>query len=133
MVGDVDKEVKMWEEVGHNEKDGDICNDELPLKGAAAEGEPKRLLSVGEDTRAVGSYQMCVGAWTTTTVNYGPWEEGSAGTCVNEEADTCEGIKHKENIGGDRGHHRGRQPHNTFFDQAHGFSHFLAAGPKLVC
>ena len=67
------------------------------------------------------------GARTTTTVN-----DGAAGTCIDEEVDTCEGIKHKENISGDRGHRREQRPHNTFFDQAHGFSHFLAAGPKRV-
>ena len=94
----------MCEEVSPDERDGNVCNDELPLEGAATEGEPKRLVSIGEDARAIGSYQMCVGARTTTTVNHGLREEGSAGTYVDEEADTCEGIKHKENISGDRGH-----------------------------
>ena len=126
-VVNVDKEAKMGDQVSPDKRDGDVCNDELPLEGAATEGEPKRLVSVGEDARAIGRYQMCVGARTTTTVNRGLWEEGSAGTCVDKEADTCEGIKHK-----DRGHRRGWRPHNTFFDQAHSFSHFLAAGPKQV-
>ena len=90
----------MCKKVSSDERDGDICNDELPLKGAVTEGEPKRLVSIGEDTSAICSYQMCVGARTTTTVNHG-LQEGSAGTCVNEEADTCEGIKHKENISGE--------------------------------
>ena len=103
-VGDVDEEAKMCEEVSPDKRDGDICNDELPLEGAATEGEPKRLVSIGEDVRAVGSYQMCVGAQTTTTVNHGLWEEGSAGTCADEETDTCDGTKHKESISGDRGH-----------------------------
>ena len=96
VVGDVDKEAKMCEEVSPDERDRDVCNNELPLEGAATEGEPKRLVSVSEDVRA--------GARTTTIVNHGLWEEGSAGTFVDEEADTCEGIKHKENISGDRGH-----------------------------
>ena len=38
-VGDVDEEVKMHEEVGANERDGDVCNDELPLEGTATIGE----------------------------------------------------------------------------------------------
>ena len=104
-VGDVDEEVKMCKKVGPDERDGDVCNDELPLEGAATEGEPQRFVPVGDVVRAIGSYQMCVGAWTTTTINYGLWEEGSADACVDEEVDTCEGIKHKENISGDRGHH----------------------------
>ena len=103
-VGDANEEAKICEEVSPDERDGDVCNDELPLEGTATEGEPKRLVSVGEDARAVGSYQLCVGARTTTTVNHGLWDEGSAGTCVDEEVDTCERIKHKENISGDRGH-----------------------------
>ena len=104
VVGDVDNEAKMYEEVSPDERDGDVCNDELPLEGAATEGELKRLVSVGDDVIAVGHYQIRVGAQATTTVNHGLREEGSAGTCVDEEADTCEGIKHKENISGDRGH-----------------------------
>ena len=58
-VGNVDEEAKMCEEVSSNERDGNVCNDELPLEGAAIEGGPKRLVSVGEDVRAIGSYQMC--------------------------------------------------------------------------
>ena len=72
----------MWEEVSPDKRDGDVCKNELPLEGSATEGEPKRLVSVGEDARAVGSYQMYVGAQTTTTVNHGLREEGSAGICV---------------------------------------------------
>ena len=94
----------MYEGVSPGERDGDVCNDELPLECATTEGELKRLVSIGEDIRVVGSYQMFVGARTTTTVNHGLREEGSAGTCVDEEVDTSEGIKHKENISGDRGH-----------------------------
>ena len=39
VVGDIDEEVKMGVEVGPDERDGDVCNNELPLKGAATEGE----------------------------------------------------------------------------------------------
>ena len=129
-VGDFDEEAKMCEKVSPDERDGDVFNNEL--EGAATEGELKRLVSIGEDAGGVGSYQMCVDACTTTTVNHGLLEEGSAGNCVDEEADACEGIKHKENISGDRGRRRGQRPHNTFLDQAHGLLHFLAAGPKRV-
>ena len=47
---------------------------------------------------------MGVGARTTTAMNNGLREEGSSGARVDEEVDTCEGIKYKENISGDRGH-----------------------------
>ena len=43
VVGDFNKEVKMREEVSPDERDGDVCNDELPLEGAATEGECRDL------------------------------------------------------------------------------------------
>ena len=46
----------MCEEVSPDERDGDIYNNELPLEGAATEGEPKSLVPIGEDVRAAGSY-----------------------------------------------------------------------------
>ena len=33
----------MCEEVSPDQRDGGVCNDELPLEGDATEGEPKRL------------------------------------------------------------------------------------------
>ena len=92
--------------------------------------ESHRLVPIGDDARTVGSYEMSIGARTTTTMNHRLQEERYASTRVNEEAETCEGIKHKKHISGDRGHRWKRRPHNTFFDHAHGFSHFLAEWPK---
>ena len=131
-VGDVDEEVKVCKEVGHDERDGDIRDYELPGEGAVTEGESHRLVPIGDDVRTIGSYQMSIGTGTTTAVNHGLREEGSASTRVDEEAKTCEGIKHKKHISRDRGHHWKQLPHNTFFDHAHDFSHFLAEWPTQV-
>ena len=103
-VGDVDEEVKVCKEVSPDERDGDIRDNELPGEGAVTEGESHRLVPIGDDARAVDSYQMSIGTRITTTMNHGLWEEGSASTCDDEEAGTCEGIKHKEHISEDRGH-----------------------------
>ena len=54
--------------------------------------------------RAIGSYQMGDCTRTSTPINHGHQEGGSAGARVNEEANTCEGIKQKENNSGDRSH-----------------------------
>ena len=43
-VGDVDEEVKVSEEVGPDERDGDVCDNELTVEGAATEGELQRLV-----------------------------------------------------------------------------------------
>ena len=102
-VGDVNEEVKVCKEVGPVERDGDVRNDEPQGEGAVTEEESHRLVPMGDDVRAVGSYQMSIGTRTTTTMNHGLWE-GSASTHVDEEAETCEGFKHKEHISGDRGY-----------------------------
>ena len=70
--------MKICEEVSPDEMDRDICNDELPLEDAVTEGESQRFVPVGEDVRAACIYQMCVSARTTTTMNHGLFEEGSA-------------------------------------------------------
>ena len=131
-VGNIDEEVKACKEVGPDERDRDVHDDEPPGEGSVTEGESHRLVPIGDDAGAVGSYQMSIGAWTITAMNHGLWEEGSASTCADEEVETCEGIKHKEHISGDRDHRFKRRPHNSFYGHAHGFSHFLAEYPKRV-
>ena len=129
-VGNIDEEVKVCKEVGPDERDGDVHDDEPPGEGAVTEGESHRLVPIGDDAGAVGSYQMSIGAWTITAMNHGLWEEGSASTRADEEVETCEGIKHKEHISGDRDHRFKRRPHNSFYGHAHVFFTFFGRIPK---
>ena len=52
----------MREEVNPGKRDGDVCDEELPVEGAATEGELQRLVPIGDDARAIGSYQMGIGS-----------------------------------------------------------------------
>ena len=63
-------------------------------------------------------------------MNHGLWEEGSASTRADKEVETCEGIKHKEHISGDRDHRFKRRPHNSFYGHAHVFFTFFGRIPK---
>ena len=79
MVGNVDEEI----EVGADDGDRDVSHYEVPLVGAATEGELHGFVAVLQDASAVGSNEMMVSAWTATAVNLGLREEGSAGACVD--------------------------------------------------
>ena len=97
-----------------------------------AVGDVNEEVKIHAEVGPVGSYKMGADAWTTTTMNHGLWEEGSAGARVNEKQIPVRESSAKKTLVETEATAKGSDFTIHFFDQTHCFSHFLAAGPKRV-
>ena len=50
MIGHVDEEVKVGEEISTNDGSGDVSHDEIPLVFTASKGELQGFVAVCQDT-----------------------------------------------------------------------------------
>ena len=67
----------MCEEVSPVERNGDVCNDELPLESAATEGEPNRFVLLVETEATAKGGDLTIHFFLTRhMVSHITWQQG---------------------------------------------------------
>ena len=62
------RRLKLMRKSAPDDRNGDVSHYEVPLVGAASEGEPHGFVAVRQDARTIGSHKVSVGASATSTV-----------------------------------------------------------------